>query len=165
MDCKNIILQGEEAKYAVLIQYQGFDQETDDFKVELSWGLHGQSLTIEKNQMITTIGSGHYFVFDTSEMVGRVTAKCTWYVPDIDCTDGIRTVTDEQLLCFVAAVPLPKFACVPAPSECEHYVTYERTEESDIASGYQYLITSQGDRLITTDSEYILVLAPTPEEP
>jgi hypothetical protein len=165
MDCKNIILQGEEAKYAVLIQYPGFDQESDDFKVELSWGLQGQSLTIEKNQMITTIGSGHYFVFDTAEMVGRVTAKCTWYVPDIDCPDGRRTVTDEQLLCFVAAVPLPKFACVPAPSECEHYVTYERTEESDIASGYQYLITSQGDRLITTDSEYILVLAPTPEEP
>lgn len=163
MDCKNIIKQGEEAKYAVVIQYQGFDQDTDDFKVELSWGLQGQTLTIERNQMISTIGSGHYFVFDTSDMVGRVRVKCTWYVPDIDCPDGMRTVTDEQLLCFVAAVPLPQFACVPAPSECEHYVTYERTEESDIASGYQYLVSSQNDRFITNDSEYILVLAPAPE--
>lgn len=163
MDCKNILMQGEEAKYAVVIQYQGFDQETDDFKVELSWGLQGQTLTIERNQMISVIGGAHYFTFDTSDMVGRVRVKCTWYVPDIDCPDGMRTVTDEQLLCFVAAVPLPKFACVPAPSECEHHVTYERTEESDIASGYQYLVSSQNDRFITNDSEYILVLAPDPE--
>ena len=150
MDCTNIIRQGEEAKYAVMIDYEGFSMDTDDFKVELSWGLQGQSLTIEKSQMISSIESGYFFIFDTTPMTGRVVAKCTYYVPDIDCPDQIRTVTDEQLLCFVASTPLPRFACVPAPSE--------RSEQSDVASDYQYLITSQGDRIITNDTEYILVL-------
>ena len=111
MDCTNIIRQGEEAKYAVMIDYEGFSMDSDDFKVELSWGLQGQSLTIEKSQMISSIESGYFFIFDTTPMTGRVVAKCTYYVPDIDCPDQIRTVTDEQLLCFVATTPLPRFAC------------------------------------------------------
>lgn len=158
MDCTNIIRQGEEAKYAAMIDYEGFSMDSDNFKIELSWGLQGQSLTIEKSHMISSIESGYFFIFDTTPMTGRVIAKCTWYVPDIDCPDQIRTVTDEQLLCFVATTPLPRFACVPAPSECDHHVTYERSEQSDVASDYLYLATSQGDRIITNDSEYVLVL-------
>lgn len=157
MDCTNIIKQGEEAKYAVMIDYEGFSMDTDDFKVELSWGLQGQSVVIEKSQMISSIESGFFFIFDTTPMTGRVIAKCTWYVPDIDCPDGLRTVTDEQLLCFVSNVPNPKCPCNQA-SSCKHYVTYERSEQSDVASDYQYLITSQSDRIITNDTEYTLVL-------
>ena len=41
MDCTNILMQGEEAKYAIVIDYPGFSMDTDDFKVELSWGLQG----------------------------------------------------------------------------------------------------------------------------
>ena len=158
MDCTNILRKGEEGKYAVMIDYEGFSMDTDDFKVELSWGLQGQSVVIEKSHMISSIESGFFFIFDTTPMTGRVTAKCTWYVPDIDCPDGLRTVTDEQMLCFVTAVPLPKLPCVQPQSECKHYVTYERSEQSDVASDYQYLISSQSDRLITNDTEYILVL-------
>lgn len=157
MDCKNIIMQGEEAKYAMRIDAQGFNMETDDFNVKLSWGMMGRSLVIEKSQMTFSIDGYYYFVFDTSEMTGRVVAKCTYGVPDIDCPDGIRTEVDEQLLCFVASTPLPRFACVPAPG-CEHKVTYERSDQSDVASDYQYLSTVEGDRLITADTEYILVL-------
>lgn len=157
MDCKNIIMQGEEAKYAMRIDTQGFNIETDDFNVMLSWGMMGRSLVIEKSQMTFSIDGYCYFVFDTSEMTGRVVAKCTYGVPDIDCPDGIRTEVDEQLLCFVASTPLPRFACVPAPG-CEHKVTYERSDQSDVASDYQYLSTVEGDRLITADTEYILVL-------
>ena len=158
MDCTNILMQGEEAKYAIVIDYPGFSMDTDDFKVELSWGMMGESLIIRKSEMIPNVEKGYYFIFDSTPMVGSVTVKCTYFVPDIDCPDQLRTVTDEQLLCFVCTDPLPKFACVPAKTECEHHVTYERTEESDVASNYQYLMTSQGDRLITNDTEYILVL-------
>lgn len=157
MDCTNILRQGEEGKYAVMIDYEGFSMDTDDFKVELSWGLQGEKLTIEKSQMISSIESGYFFIFDSTPMTGRVVAKCTWYIPDIDCPDGLRTEVDEQLLCFVATTPLPQFAC-PAPSQCEHKVTYERSEQSDVASDYQYLASVEGDRLITVDTEYTLVL-------
>ncbi|MBQ4388025.1 MAG: hypothetical protein II822_10540 [Prevotella sp.] len=158
MDCNNILMQGEEAKYAMRIEQDGFNMETEDFQVELFYGMQGKSIVITRSQMTFTIEGYAFFIFDTSEMVGRVTAKCTYWVPDTDCPDGLRTMTDEQLLCFVCTDPLPQFACVPGPSACEHAVTYERSTESDVASNYYYLSTSQGDRLITNDSEYILVL-------
>lgn len=158
MDCTNILMQGEEAKYAMRINQEGFNQETDDFQLELSYGMTGQSLIIKKSEMTFSIDGYYYFIFDTTPMVGRVTAKCTYYVPDIDCPDNLRTMTDEQLLCFVCTDPLPRFACVPAPSQCPHAVTYERSTQSDVASDYQYLSSVEGDRFITIDTEYILVL-------
>lgn len=160
MDCKNILQQGDEAKYAMRIDKEGFNMETDDFYIELFWGMMGRTMKIEKTEMTFSIDGYYYFIFDSSEMVGRVSVKCTYFVPDTDCPDGMRTEVDEQLLCFVATVPLPQFACVPAPS-CEHKVTYERSDQSDVASNYQYLASTEGDRFITADTEYILVLKTT----
>ena len=163
MDCKNILQQGDEAKYAMRIDHDRFSMESDDFQVELSWGLMGNTLLIPKSQMTWTIDGYYYFIFETNEMLGRVTARCTYWVPDIDCPDGVRTEVDEQFLCFVVTDPLPKFACVPAPS-CDHKVTYERSDESGVASNYQYLASTEGDRFITKDTEYILVLKSSTNE-
>ena len=91
-------------------------------------------------------------------MIGKVMAKCTYYVPDFDCPDGLRTEVDTQFLCLIVTDPLPRTACVPAPSQCAHKVTYERTDQSDVASDYQYLASVEGDRFITADTQYILVL-------
>jgi hypothetical protein len=150
--------QGEEAKYAMRIDAQGFSMENDEFNVVLSWGMRGESITIEKSDMIFSIDGYYYFIFDTTDMIGKVTAKCTYHVPDFDCPDGLRTEVDTQFLCLIVTDPLPRIACVPAPSQCEHKVTYERTDQSDVASDYQYLASVEGDRFITIDTEYILVL-------
>jgi hypothetical protein len=150
-------MQGDEAKYQIRIDAEGFNMETDDFEIELLYGMMGKKLTIQKSDTIFSV-DGFFFVFQTDDMVGRVTARCTYYIPDIDCADGRRTEVDEQLLCFVCTDSLPQFACVPAPSQCEHKVTYERSEQSDVASDYQYLASVEGDRFITADTEYILVL-------
>ena len=158
MDCKNILQQGDEAKYAMQINHEGFNMEIDDFHVELIWGMTGKTKLITKEEMTFSIDGYYYFIFDSSDMIDRVTARCTYYVPDIDCPDGLRTEVDEQYLCFVAGTTLPKFACVPGPSQCEHSVVYERTDQSDVASDYQYLASVDGDRFITADTEYILVL-------
>ena len=158
MDCTNILMQGDEAKYGILISQDSFSMESDDFEVELSWGFSGNNVVIKKEDMVFGVDGYCYFLFDTTNMTGRVTAKCTYWVPDFDCPDGLRTETDIQLLCFVCTVPLPKFACVPAKSQCEHKVTYQRSEASDVANKYEYPASSQGDRFITNDTEYILVL-------
>lgn len=157
MDCKNILFKGDEAKYGVLITQENFSMESDDFMVELSWGLSGKSMTILKDAMVFGVDGYCYFVFPTDEMLGRVSAKCTYWVPDMDCPDGLRTEVDEQLLCFVASDPLPRLACVPAP-QCERKVQYQRSESSDVANQYEYLASVEGDRFITKDTEYILVL-------
>ena len=46
MDCTNILMQGDEAKYQVRIEQEGFNMETDDFEIELLWGMLGRKVTI-----------------------------------------------------------------------------------------------------------------------
>ena len=96
-------MQGDEAKYQVRIEQEGFNMETDDFEIELLWGMLGRKVTIKKSDTIFSV-DGFFFVFNTDEMVGRVTARCTYHIPDIDCPDGLRTEVDEQLVCLSCPV-------------------------------------------------------------
>ena len=158
MDNKNLIIQqGKECKFFVSIE--GFDMEAGEFRVELIYGYRRTIVTILKAQMQQDAEGRFFFIFDTDAMVGLVTARCTWRVADDDCPDDYREQADEQPLCFVAATPCPQFACCPACTE-EHPVTYTPTEQSDIADHYQYLADHYGNRFITSDDLYLLVLKP-----
>jgi hypothetical protein len=156
MDKTRIIQQGEEAKFQV--QIKDFDMEANDFSVELIYGYRRTTVTIEKAQMLEN-GGLYYIIFDTDGMVGRVTARCTWHVPDTDAPDGYREKTDEQYLCFVVTTPCPQFLTCPACTD-EHLVTYTRTEQSDISEKYQRLADCYDRPLLTVDDEYIFVLKP-----
>ena len=120
MDKTRIIQQGEVAKFQV--QIANFNMEANDFRVELIYGYRRHKMTIEKNQMLEN-GGTYYLTIDTANMVGRVTARCTWRVPDADCPDGYREETDEQYLCFVATTPCPQFIACPACTQ-DGRVTY-----------------------------------------
>lgn len=158
MDQKNrIIPQGKECKFFVDIE--GFDMEAGEFRVELIYGYRRTIVTILKEQMQQDAEGRFFFIFDTDAVVGIVTARCTWRVADDDCPDDYREQADEQPLCFVAATPCPQFACCPACTE-EHPVTYTPTEQSDIADHYQYLADHYGNRFVTSDDLYLLVLKP-----
>jgi hypothetical protein len=156
MDKTRILQQGEEAKFK--IEIADFSMEDNEFSVQLSWGYRRNVMTIEKNQMFQGPDGKWYFVFDTDDMSRRVTALCTWRVPDSDCDDGFREETNEQYLCFVATTPCPKFVCCPSCDDSDQPVTYTRTEISSIADSYAYLETSEGDKIISCDNEIILVL-------
>ena len=156
MDKTRIIQQGEVAKFQV--QIADFDMEANDFNVELIYGYRRTTVTIEKAQMLEN-GGQYYIVFDTDGMVGRVTARCTWLVPDTDAPDGYREKADEQYLCFVVTTPCPQFITCPACTE-EQQVTYTRTDQSDIADKYQRLADRYDRPLLTVDDEYIFVLKP-----
>ena len=158
MDTKKIVQQGEEKKVQITITRTGFVMNDDDFKVKLSWGLMGQSMTITKDQMFSNDSDEWFFVFDSSPMIGPITAECTYYVHDSDYPDGLRTEVNRQFLCFVVTSPLPKFICCPALPESTGTVSYEFTDESDIAQLYAYLLDSQGRNLVTAENEYFMVL-------
>ena len=158
MDTKKIVQQGEEKKVQITITRTGFVMNDDDFKVKLSWGLMGQSMTITKDQMFSNDSDEWFFVFDSSPMIGPITAECTYYVPDSDYPDGLRTEVNRQFLCFVVTSPLPKFICCPALPESTGTVSYEFTDESDVAELYSYLLDSQGRNLVTAENEYFMVL-------
>lgn len=158
MDCKNIFQQRESAKFGVLISREGFSMESDDFEIELSWGFSGRTLKILKDDCVFGVDGYAYFIFNTENMVGRVVARCSYRMQDSDSKDGFRIEVDEQYLCFVATDPLPRFACVPALDMCEHYVTYQSTNQSGVGNKYEYLASVEGDRFITKETEFILVL-------
>ena len=61
MDCTNILMQGDEAKYAMRIDHDRFSMESDDFQVELFYGLMGKSKLIKKSDMTFTIDGYYYF--------------------------------------------------------------------------------------------------------
>lgn len=156
MDKTRIIQQGEVAKFQV--QIANFDMEANDFRVELIYGMRQQVVTIDKSQMLEN-GGTYYFTIDTASMVGRVTARCVWFVPDGDLNGGLREKDDEQYLCFVVTTPCPQFLTCPACTE-EHPVNYIRIEQSDIAEKYRRLADCYDRPLLTVDDEYIFVMKP-----
>lgn len=158
MNEKKIVQQGGEQKCHITITRTGFSMNDDNFEVKLSWGLAGQSLTITKDKMFSNDSDEWFFIFDTSPMIGPVTAECTYYVPDGDYPDGLRTVVDRQYLCFVVSNPLPKFICCPAITPATGTVSYEFTDDSDVAELYSYLLDSQGRNLVTAENERLMVL-------
>ena len=154
----NVIVAGTEAKYFIDIQQDGFSMEEDNFTVELRWGMRPKSLMITKQEMTADTSGKYFFMFDTSKMLGKVTAICRYYVPDMDDPDGAREEVDEQRICFVAAAPCPQLLSCPKCDTSDHNVTYERTEESGIASMYQRLCTALGQPIVSDDDLYFYVL-------
>lgn len=159
MDKTRIIQQGEVVKFQV--QIADFDMEANNFRVELIYGYRRTTVTIEKGQMLDN-GGQYYIVFDTEDMVGRVTARCVWFVPDTDVQGSEREKTDEQFLCFVVTTPCPQFLTCPSCTD-DHPVTYTRTEQSDIADKYQRLADRYDRPLVTADGDYIFVVKPQNE--
>jgi len=155
MDKTRIIQQGEIVKFSVDIK--DFDMMDEEFTLELIYGYRRHVMEIPKSKMIPGFDDKWYFTIDTADMAGRVTARMKWYVPDDDIVGGLREKVDEQYLCVVVTAPCPQFLTCPACTE-DHDVTYERTEQSDVADDYQVLCDSQKHKFITTDDEYILVL-------
>ena len=155
MDKTRILQQGEEAKFQIAIK--DFDMSANNFSLKLIYGYRRTVIDIQKDKMFDDGAGKWYFVFDTDDMVGRVTALCTWRVPDTDCPDGYREETDEQYLCFVVSTPCPQFLSCPC-DDSSRPVKYTRTETSGVAGRYAYLACADYDRILTCDNEIILVL-------
>lgn len=139
INSRNIIQQGQEAKYRIVIDREGFSQHENDFEVCLQWGMKGQELTIPKSEMMENERNEFFFVFPTKDMVGVVTARCTYYVPDLDYADGTREEVEQQPLCFVnTGVTLPHMLGDGGIYDGSH-VSYERQSQSNIKSIYETL--------------------------
>lgn len=155
MDKTRILQQGEEAKFQIDIK--DFDMDANDFGVTLIYGYRRNVVVISKSNMIKGVDGKWYFMFGTDNMVGRVEIKCVWQIPDSDYPDGLRQEENLQYLCFVASTPYANLITCPNPDNSQP-VIYKRSEQSGVADKYEYLLTSQGDILISVDGDILLVL-------
>ena len=123
MDAKNIIQQGELAKYFVRSAKWNFNFEDNAFVLDIIYGMAGHKVTILKKDLEKVDGKWR-FSFDTSNMIGQLTARLTMYMNDPDCPDDERPEVDEQLIGFVATTPCTRLHQCP---KCggQHDVTYE----------------------------------------
>ena len=173
----SIIQQGEKVKYIVTSQNPNFNMEEDDFYVELRYDMMGKKLVLQKSDFLYGTGSEWVMMFDTTGMVGKVTARMVWQAHDTDSSpDNRRQEVDEQIIAFVAATPNPQLVWCPATSSAGHDVRYERTEEPDVAALYvricvtETVIPDHGDPytiyrpLITRNDEYLYALRETAEK-
>lgn len=143
---KNIIQQGEMAKYQVIIEHEDFTMTENDFRLILTWGMRGDSLTISKADMLENDNGQFYFTFATNDMVGKVQVECQYDVPDDDYEDGYRTEVERQPLCFVNAS-----AKLPSGCDCGlfdgHHVTFVRQTRGGLKTLYVILRDFSGNIL------------------
>ena len=119
----NVIPQGEQAVFVVKSNRVNFSFEDNDFLLEIIYGMAGQRVTIQKKDLEKVDGKWQ-FAFDTSNMIGQLTARLTMYMNDPDCPDDERPEVDEQLIGFAATTPCTRLHQCP---KCggQHDVTYE----------------------------------------
>ena len=119
----NVIPQGEQAVFSVKSNRMNFSFDDNDFRLEIIYGMAGQRVTILKKDLEKVEGKWR-FSFDTSNMIGQLTARLTMYMNDPDCPDDERPEVDEQLIGFVATTPCTRLHQCP---KCggQHDVTYE----------------------------------------
>ena len=150
MDAKQIIQQGERAKYIVTSNRQDFDFGVNDYHLEIIYGMMGSKITIEKTDF-QKLDDYWVFSFPTDNIVGKVMARLVMEIGD-------RQEVDEQYIGVVISSPCPQFFRCPKCESVGHDVTYERTEESDIGEKYAILCDRDGVPIMTSDDEYICVL-------
>ena len=150
MDAKQIIQQGERAKYIVTSNRADFDFGENDFYLEIIYGMMGSKITIEKTDF-QKLDDYWVFSFPTDNIVGKVMARLVMQIGD-------RQEVDEQYIGVVISSPCPQFFRCPKCESVGHDVTYERTEESDIGEKYAILCDCDGVPIMTSDDEYICVL-------
>ena len=150
MDAKQIIQQGERAKYIVTSNRQDFDFGVNDYHLEIIYGMMGAKITIEKTDF-QKLDDYWVFSFPTDNIVGKVMARMVMEI-------GNLHEVDEQYIGVVISSPCPQFFRCPKCESVGHDVTYTRTEESDIGDKYAMLCDCNGVPIMTSDDEYICVL-------
>lgn len=156
MDKKWLVSQGDVAKYQIEITHADFDQQTDEFKVVLSWGMVRQSMTIEHKDIKHDEDGNFFMMFDSSEMLGLVKATCIYRVPDSDMEIGYREEINYQWLCFVTAEPTAKFCC-EFEAGGDGHVVYTRVYAGDVNTAYLNLRDSEKKNLLDINGNQLRV--------
>lgn len=156
INVKNIIQQGEMAKYQLQIEHPGFSMTENDFELILSWGMRGDTLSIPKSAMLQNEGGETFFTFPTREMVGKVEVECRYWVPDTDMEGDAALMTERQPLCWVITDAKLPTGTDPGLYRGEH-VSYIRKSGVGLKTIFEYFILLGGQYLADVNGLPFLV--------
>jgi hypothetical protein len=156
MDTRDIIFQGERAKYFVKSNKWNFSFETNSYWLEIIYGMTKQKIVIPKSEFLY-LDEKWVFSFPTDNIIGPVKARLVMELFDPDCPDDTRQEVDEQYIAFVVTDPCPQFIRCPGCGG-DHEIEYERTEASDIGERYARLCDKNGTPLRTANDGWLFVL-------
>ena len=162
IDRKWLVSKGDVAKYKIQITHADFTQDTDNYRVELTWGMFRRAVTIGKAEMTTDEDGNVFLIFDTSDMLGWVKAVCHYDVEDSDAQYGYREEVNYQWLCFVTESPITRF-CGEPENGGDGHVVYTRVYGSDVNTARLNLRDSDKRNLLDSNGEQIRVHK-TPED-
>ena len=103
--------KGDEIKFSIELQAQGFSMDDDDFDIEVRSSRGGPVMRASKNasaedgSLIIYESDGTWYgIVDTTDMtVGDLSVVATAHVPDAHANDGIRRQSDIKPLCSLKA--------------------------------------------------------------
>ena len=138
MNTKNIIQQGESAKFQIVIVREGFSMIDNDFRVRLYWGMRGQHLDIAKKDMLQDEDGRFFIQFDTKNMSGLIKIETIYDIPDTDFDDEVRPEIERQPLCYINPVDkLPVYGGAGDGYISQgNHVSFTRTSASGVKSLY-----------------------------
>ena len=148
--------RGEVAKWQITITHEDFNQQTDAYSVQLSWGLRGEYLIVNKNEMPVDEEGHTFMIVPTADMYGVVKATCIYHVPDTDMESGYRTEVDIQNLCLVTTSANPQCCCKLAHGGTG-FVTYERVYRGDVNTLYLNLRTVDEEPILDSEGQQLRV--------
>lgn len=150
------VSKGDVAKFKIEITHADFNQQRDNYRVVLTWGMYRQSVTIEKADMKHDEEGNHFICFDSTEMLGLVKAACHYDVEDSDIEGGYREEVNYQWLCFVTGEPLPKLCGTPEAGGDGH-VVYTRVYAGDVHTAYLNLRDSNKENILDSEGQQLRV--------
>ena len=157
MDNSFIIQRGDTAKYQLTIEHEDFDQNTGEFFVILPWGMKRESLTIQHSAMIQDEDGNWFVIFDSSAMLGKVTAETHYIVEDGDMPDDEREIINRKIIGLVTESPCPRLAGCSCEADSDTGVTWKRVYRSDVGTLYMGLRTCDQEPILDSQGNQLRV--------
>ena len=152
-----IVQRGDLAKWMLTIEHEDFDQQRDDFYVIVHWGMKHQTVRVNKGEM-TSDEEGNWFMFlETNDMLGRLKAETHYFVPDTDCSTGIREEVDWQYIGTVSDEPHPQLCSRHVCTGGSGHVEWKRTWRGDVNTLYLNLRTKDQEPILDGEGKQLRV--------
>ncbi len=101
MEYEDKYFVGTDLKFAITINCEGFDMDSDEYELQLRCS--NKKVTLQKSDIVLGDQGEHYLLVDTTQFPsGTLRLIVTAKVPDDDFDNGIRREVGRIDLCYIS---------------------------------------------------------------